>query len=155
MNESDPMKKIRDTSPTLPVIRDTSPTLPLVDPAQVAAALGAEPTPVTLSRALSPLTLYAVRAELFRRLQSSGGRPALADTSRRAKIPLADADWVELEQLAATIAGPEGTPSAGQVGSVLLSMAIRSVRAELDKAPSSAASIANELTSNWPSAPRS
>jgi hypothetical protein len=145
MTEISIMKRIRDTSPALPIIRDTSPALPLVDPAQMAAALGAEPSPLTVKHGLAPLTLYAVRSELYCRLQSNGGRPGLSETSRRAKIPLGDGDWAELEKLAATFTGPDGSPSAGQVGSVLLSMAIRSVTNEIEKSPGALSSIAREL----------
>jgi hypothetical protein len=135
--------KIRHIGPTEPVIRDTGPHLPRVDPNEVAAALGAEPTGVTLERALSPLTLFVVRQELFRRLQSSGGRPALSGTTRRAKIPLSDAEWSKLEELAASIASAGCTPTAGQVASVLLSSALQAVASKLEKpkgrAPSSLA----------------
>jgi hypothetical protein len=92
-------EKIRFKEPTGKLIRDTSPTRPLVSAEMIAAALGAEQTPTTVVRALSPLTLFAVRSELFRRLHSNGGRPGLSDTSRRTKIPLSDGDWVELEKL--------------------------------------------------------
>ena len=64
-------KKIRDTGPTERRIRDTGPTEPRIDPSEVAAALGAEPTGVTLEDVLSPLTLLAVRHELERRKLAS------------------------------------------------------------------------------------
>src|SRR5947209_11976355 len=99
-------KRLRDIGPAEPLIRDTGPVEPRLDPKVVAAALGAEPTGVTLEGALSPLTLMVVRQELVRRLQSSGGRPALKGTTRRPKIPLSDAEWSELEALAAAVAAP-------------------------------------------------
>jgi hypothetical protein len=120
-------ERIRDTSPTLPRLIDTGPTLPRLDPAEVAAALGGEPTGVTIPGGLSPITLFAIRQELFKRLQSSGGRPALVDANRRTKIPLSDTQWQKLETLAAQIASPEFSPSAGQVASVLLAYALNSV----------------------------
>jgi hypothetical protein len=126
-------KKIRNIGPTAKRIRDTSATLPRIEPSEVAAALGAEPTGVTLEGALSPLTLLVVRQEVVRRLQSSGGRPALSGVSRRAKIPLSDAEWSELERLAAAIASPGCAPTAGQVASVLLTAALRMAAEQMDK----------------------
>jgi len=123
------IRRIRSTSPTEKILRDTSPKLPLLDPKVVARALGAEFTGVRLEKSLAPITLAVVRAELYRRLRTRGGRPGLADTSRRTKIPLSDQQWAELEQLAAKLATPESSPSAGQVASVLLSSALRCVRA--------------------------
>src|SRR5262245_36869865 len=127
-------KKIRNTGPTEKPIRNTGPTLPRIEPSQIAAALGAERTGVKLEDALSPLTRFVVRQELVRRLQSSGGRPALAGVSRRAKIPLSDAEWLELEELAADISSPGFAPTPGQVASVLLTLALQKVVSKGDKA---------------------
>jgi hypothetical protein len=139
-------KRIRNTGPTEKLIRDTSVTQPRIDPAEVAAALGGEPTGVTLEGALSPLSLFLVRQELFRRLQSSGGRPALSGTTRRAKIPLSDAEWSELEELAAAIAAPGCAPTAGQVASVLLTLSLQRVVEQLGKpAGRSRSPLAREL----------
>jgi len=109
------------------LIRHVGPTQPPVDPAEVARALGAEPAPVTFEGVLGPITLFAVRQELFKRLESSGGRPALA---RRAKVPLSDAEWRQLEELAGSVGSAGFAPSAGQVASVLLSAALRQVASE-------------------------
>jgi hypothetical protein len=120
-------KRIRTTEATLRPIRDTSRSLRRIDPGQVQQALGAEEVPAGLAAALAPLTLFALRQELVNRLQSSGGRPALAGTTRRAKIPLTDEEWVQLEELAAAIGSPGFAPSAGQVAGVLLSLSLHSV----------------------------
>jgi hypothetical protein len=133
-------KKIRHSGPTYKRIVDTGPTLRRLDPSEVAAALGAEPTDVTLEGALSPLTLMVVRQELFRRLQSSGGRPALKGTTRRAKIPISDADWLELEKLAAAISSPGCAPTAGQVASVLLKLSLHKLAAEVSQSSKKARS---------------
>jgi hypothetical protein len=140
-----PENKIRFAEPPGMLIRDTSPTLPLVDPVQMAAALGAEPTPQLVPRSLSPMTRLATRAELFRRLLSDGRQVGLPNPSHRPTISISDGDWAQLEKLASALTGPEGSPSAGQVGSVLLSMAIRSVTTEIEKSLGAIPSIAREL----------
>src|SRR5207244_91298 len=104
--------------------------LPRVEAAHVQAALGVETFVKQPDRHLAPLNLYAVREELVRRLQSSGGRPALEGTNRRAKIPLSEQHWLQLEELAAAVSSPGFAPSAGQVASVLLTAALRHVAEE-------------------------
>ncbi len=103
----------------------------------VAQALGGTPAGRALGESLDPVTLMALRQELVARLASSGGRPGFTDTSRRAKIPLSDADWGALERLAAGLEIPGFKPSAGQVASVLLKLSIRAV--ETHKSTTSAA----------------
>jgi hypothetical protein len=122
-------KRIQTTETAFNPIRDTGTPLPRVDPAQVQVALGAEPAAEGLAEVLAPVTLFAVRAELARRLQSSGGRPGLSGVSRRAKIPLSDQEWLGLEELAAAISSPGFAPTAGQVASVLLKLSLHSVTA--------------------------
>lgn len=124
-------KKIRTTEATLPSIRDASAALPRIAPARVQEALGAEDSAEGLADALAPVTLFALREELLRRLQSSGGRPALEGTTRRAKIPLSDEEWEKLEELATAIASPGFAPSAGQVASVLLTLSLHSVASRI------------------------
>ena len=105
-----------------PVVRiiDTGPTLPRLDPAEVAAALGAKPTGATTAGVVGPFTLFALRQELFRRLTSTGGRPALPDADKVGKVPLSEKQRARLDELAAAIAEPGFSPSAGQVANVLL-----------------------------------
>jgi hypothetical protein len=131
-------KEIRTTETTFRPIRDTSSSLPRITPEQVWQALGAEETTTGLSEILAPVTLFAVREELVNRLQSSGGRPALAGTTRRAKIPLSDEEWMQLEELAAAIAESGFAPSAGQVASVLLSLSLHAVASQVASLPSRA-----------------
>jgi hypothetical protein len=137
-------KQIRPTEKTLRPIRDTASPLRRIDPAQVQQGLGAEEMPAALAEALAPLTLFALRQELVNRLQSSGGRPALAGTTRRAKIPLSDEEWEKLEELAAAIAAPGFAPSAGQVASVLLSLSLHSVASRIGS-ESGSSPLAREL----------
>jgi hypothetical protein len=73
------------------------------------------------------MTLYALRAEMMRRLVSHGGRPRVEGTDQRVKIPISDQDWHALESLATSLAAKGFTPSAGQVASVLLNMALQTV----------------------------
>lgn len=128
-------KKIRSTSETLPRIRDTSDVLPRISASEVAAALGAEVVGDRLEDVLAPITLFAVREELLKRLHSSGGRPALAGTTLRAKIPLSEEEWSQLERMAIAVASQGFTPSAGQVASVLLTLSVQSVTAKLADLP--------------------
>jgi len=106
-----------------------------LDPAAVAAALGAEPVAETPLLGRDPITLHAVRTEIFRRLRSSGGRPALEGTTFRPKIPLGEQEWRELESIASAVTGEGCSPSPGQIASVLLNLALRSVLADLASAP--------------------
>lgn len=118
-------KKYIVVEPPTKKIVDTSPTLPRLDPAEVARALGAKPAGVKVeSPTAGPITLLAVRQELYRRLQSSGGRPGLPDADKVAKVPVSEAQWKRLEELAAAIAEPGFSPSAGQVANVLLAHAL-------------------------------
>ncbi|MGH7171004.1 MAG: hypothetical protein ACRELG_12060 [Gemmataceae bacterium] len=130
-------KKIRTTEAIFQPIRDSGTALPRIDPARIPEALGAEDSAEALTEALAPVTLLALREELLRRLQSSGGRPALAGTTRRAKIPLRDEEWEKLEELATAMASPGFAPSAGQVASVLLTLSLHSVASRIASGQSS------------------
>jgi hypothetical protein len=124
-------KRIRTTESTQRRLRTTESTQPRLDPAEVARALGAEPQGTQLDAALDPISLLAVREELVQRLQSTGGRPALSGVTRRAKIPVKDEDWLQLEQLAEAVASPGFAPSAGQVASVLLTKSLHALVEQL------------------------
>jgi hypothetical protein len=91
--------------------------LPRIEPAVVAAALGAEPTGEREAGHPAAMTLYALRAEIMRRLVSHGGRPRVEGTDQRVKIPVSDQDWHTLETLATSLAAKGFAPSAGQVAS--------------------------------------
>jgi hypothetical protein len=139
-------KRIRSSEPTVPRIRATDPAVARLDPQSVAEALGGESGPERLEGKPGPLTLYALRQELLRRRQSSGGRPGIEGTSFRAKIPLADCDWQRLETLATTLSGEGFSPSAGQVGSVLLSLALRSLTQDLPESKAEGTNYTAALT---------
>jgi hypothetical protein len=123
-------KRIRPTEPTVPRIRPTEPTVRRLDPEAVAEALGGEPYAERPGGRPGPLTLDALREELLRRRQSSGGRPGIEGTDFRAKIPVGEQEWQRLEALAESLSAEGFSPSAGQVASVLLSIALRSVNAD-------------------------
>jgi hypothetical protein len=109
--------------PTKKII-DTSPTLPKLDPAEVAKALGGEPTAASVAGPQGPITLFALRQELFRRLQSTGGRPSLPEADGITKVPTSAKERKQLEALAKAISKEGFSPSSGQVASVLLSRAL-------------------------------
>jgi hypothetical protein len=118
-------RKITTTDRPLARIRDVGSTLPRSDPAAVAEALGAEDARIPLETERGPVAMFHLRAELASRLQTTGGRPSLAGTTRRVKIPVTDRQWRELEELAASLSSEIGfAPSAGQVASVLISLSI-------------------------------
>ena len=148
-----PGQRIETTPSTVQRIETTPSTVRRLDPDEVAKALGAEPCGEKLPSHLGPITRHAVRLELFRRLQSQGGRPGLVGNNLRTKIPLSDQDWHTLEELARQFAAETGlSPSPGQVGSVLLSLALRAVTADPDDKGSSipTAAVANELATRSP-----
>ena len=120
-------KRIKTTEPTVKRIQTSEPTVRRLDPQTVAEALGGEPVSGHVEGRPGPLTLHVLREELLRRRQSSGGRPGLEGTNLRAKVPLNNQDWSRLEELAASLSTVGFAPSAGQVASVLLSIALRSL----------------------------
>jgi hypothetical protein len=124
-------KRIQTSDPAVKRLHDSSVTVHRLDPKAVADALGGEPCPERIEGQPGPLTLYALRQELLRRRQSSGGRPGIEGTSFRAKVPVGDQDWHRLEAIASSLSAQGFTPSAGQVASVLLSIALQSVTADL------------------------
>jgi hypothetical protein len=98
--------------------------MPKLDPAEVAKALGAKPTGVKVENASGPITLFALRQELFRRLTSTGGRPGLPETDGITKVPTSEAQRTMLNELVAAIATDGFSPSVGQVAHVLLGWAL-------------------------------
>jgi hypothetical protein len=115
----------RSRNETYTRIRDSSETLPRIEVSRVAEALGAEPSELMRDSTGGPLSLFQVKQELLRRLQSTGGRPSLSGASGRKKVPLSDSQWEQLEGIAADVASPGFLPSAGQIASVLLALSLR------------------------------
>jgi hypothetical protein len=118
------MSRIRSTSAKQATIRSTSEEQPTVEASHLEGLLAAEHVPEWTGLRGSPPSLLGVRREIARRLQSSGGRPALDDATRRQKIPLSEQDWERLEALAerASTGDLKATPS--QIASVLIRQAL-------------------------------
>jgi hypothetical protein len=102
-------------------IHVTGPALPRVEPAEFAAALGAEPCGERHAKHLDLISLGELGNELIRRLRSTGGRPALEGATERCKVPLSPGDVAALEQIIDAIEAKTGTrPALGQIASVIL-----------------------------------
>ncbi len=118
------MLKVKDSA--LPRVPTEGRALERVSSAVVAKALGAEVTGASGPRPQGPVALLALRQGLARRLQSSGGRPGLGE-GRRQKIPLTDADWALLCQLAEALTDAARHPTPGQIASELLHQRLHEV----------------------------
>lgn len=114
------MTKIKITTKTAPKIKVTTKTAERIDPAELARALGAEPTEYQVKLPPSHPTGQAVRREIYERLRSNGGRPALEGSERRQKIPISDADWARLCAAAEKLHDEQAKPTPGQVAAILL-----------------------------------
>ncbi|HEX9735245.1 MAG TPA: hypothetical protein VGG06_25020 [Thermoanaerobaculia bacterium] len=75
-----------------------------------------------------PLDLLQLRAELQRRLRSSGGRPTDPDWSIRRVVPFKEDHWRELEELAAACESGGQNVSPGQLAAVLVETGLRELR---------------------------
>nr|WP_294519577.1 hypothetical protein [uncultured Rhodopila sp.] len=104
---------------------------PRVGATDIAVALGAAEVAEAPAPGGSPVSWYALRAEVADRLRSTGGRPGLPGAEPR-KVTLTREEWDMVRDLADAIAQPGFRPSAGQVAGVLLGRAIRSARASLN-----------------------
>jgi hypothetical protein len=92
-----------------------------IEPAELAAALGAEACGERIGANLDPISLAELGTELLRRLRSSGGRPALADATEYCRVPLSAEDVNALEKIIGQIERSTGSkPSPGQVASIIV-----------------------------------
>jgi hypothetical protein len=122
-------KKIRIVGKSLERLEITGRALPRVDPAEFAAALGAQPCDEGHSNHLDLMSLGELGNELLRRLRSTGGRPSLAGATERCKVPLSPGDIADLEQIIAVIEAKTGTrPALGQIASVILRIHLDSLK---------------------------
>lgn len=103
-------------------IKNTGPAQRQISTKVVAKALGAEKVGIKIDTRQGPISLFSLRQFLISRLRSSGGRPALAGTTKkRNKIPLFGEDWVKLEKIARYYKKKNGiNVSPGQIASALI-----------------------------------
>lgn len=116
--------RIRDISKSLPRIEQIGHTLRRVDAENLAAALGATRARGSARRRGGVLSLLALGERIGALMRSTGGRPSLEGRARRQKIPITDAEWERLENLAERLESSGVRASAGQVASVLLHEAL-------------------------------
>jgi hypothetical protein len=81
----------------------------------------------------SPISAYMVRRELFRRLRSTGGRPALDGADIKPKIPMRQSQWKKLEQLAKRVETDNFHATPAQLASVILDHGIDQFERTLNK----------------------
>lgn len=118
---------IKNTSHPATRIKATSArTTRRIDARAVAQAFGARPAGIGTGTGgdTHPLSLWQLRGEIERLLQSTGGRPALPTEGERVKIPKIPSDWTFIEAVAANTANLPLRPSPAQVAAVMLHMAV-------------------------------
>jgi hypothetical protein len=100
-----------------------------IDPADLAAALGANPSGQFPPGNLDPIGLAELGTQLLHRLRSSGGRPALADASINCRVPLSAEDVQTLENMVSHIGASTGAkPSVGQLVSVIVRLHLNALK---------------------------
>jgi hypothetical protein len=100
-----------------------------IDPSILEKAVGADETILAPTAADTPLGFVAIRQELAAALRSTGGRPGFPDAERR-KIPVTEPVWRIVSHAAESMAGPGFHPSAAQVASAILAVAVRTMAPE-------------------------
>jgi hypothetical protein len=98
---------------------------------EIETGLGAERAGAVPSGG-SPISAYAVRQELSRRLRSTGGRRALAEADVRPKVPMRQSQWKKLAELARRVESDSFHPTAAQLASVILDAGIDQFERALD-----------------------
>lgn len=77
-----------------------------------------------------PLGLIQLKAELRRRLRSSGGRPSDPEWSIRRLIPFKKDKWTELERQAERCSGQGQRVSPSQLAAVLIERGLQNLSSE-------------------------
>ena len=96
---------------------------------RIQQALGAERViPLEGLPSQGPLDLLQLRAELGRRLQSSGGRPTDPDWELRRVIPFKQEGWAELERLAAICRHHGQRVSPSQLAALLIEHGLEALK---------------------------
>jgi hypothetical protein len=101
-----------------------------IDRSDLQIALGAATVAPMHHAADTPLGFAAVRQALWDNLRSTGGRPGFADAERR-KIPVPASVWRLVSDAAAEMAEPGFHPSAAQVATAILSVAVQHLTPDL------------------------
>ena len=103
-------------------IKNKGSTQRQIDTRVIANALGAKRVEIKIDTRQGPISLLSLRQFLISRLRSSGGRPALAGTTkRRNKIPVFEEDWHKLKKIAKYYKEKEGiSVTPGQIASALI-----------------------------------
>lgn len=105
-----------------------------LDPADLAAALGANPDGQPTHGISDPLALAEVGAQLLARLRSSGGRPSLIDATVNCRVPLSAEDVRTLEAMVAHIVVSTGArPSVGQMVSIIVHRSLADLTSDSTK----------------------
>jgi hypothetical protein len=101
-----------------------------ITPEEIESALGAERVAV-IPAGGSPMSAFALRQELFRRLRSTGGRPGLDGVDMKPKIPMRRFRWKKLERLAEQVESDGFRPSPAQLASIILDVGIDQFEGDL------------------------
>ncbi len=92
-----------------------------IEPAELAAALGANPRGHRSPANLDLIGLAELGSQLLNRLRSGGGKPALTEVTVNCRVPLSVEDLKMLEAMAAQMSTSAGAkPSVGQLVSVIV-----------------------------------
>jgi hypothetical protein len=92
-----------------------------IEPEELAAALGANPSGAPCQSDMDPIALAEFGTQLINRLRSSGGRPALEGAQVNCRVPLSAEDLDALGKIICQIEQTLGTkPTVGQLASVML-----------------------------------
>ena len=74
-----------------------------------------------------PLDLLQLRANMARRLRSSGGRPTDPGWKVQRLVPFGEARWRQLEKLAEELSSAERKISPGQLAAILIERALDTI----------------------------
>jgi hypothetical protein len=121
-------RKVKIKSPDIVKMRDTGKKPEKISHEVFASAMGAEKTNSSINSKTGAISLLALRQELSEKLNSKGGRPSLENTTKRQKIPMSEADWRDLENVAEELKKSGVTVSAGQVASMLIKQSLRNLK---------------------------
>jgi hypothetical protein len=128
-------KKVNVVGKSAERIEQTGRAQRRIQPAEFAAALGAEPCNESLVRPADPINLAEFGSKLVHRLRSQRNRLGVASTAMPCAVPLSVDDIVALEEILNVIDRATGTrPSLEQVAGIILRMHVEELR-RLARAP--------------------